>query len=150
MSSVEFTFKGMEVGEFLERDLPSAVGLLHYMPFRGPGHFEMQASLRDGHTAICEATLGVERVEFVVASCPDYGVLQLTRITRKSNSKCCDECESEYFAGSSAMAQLCPECAHRLYDYPACSHVMIDGRCTTCGWNGSRSRFLEHDGNGLK
>jgi hypothetical protein len=40
------------------------------------------------------------------------------------------------------MAGLCAECAHRLYGYPACKHAVANGRCTTCGWDGSVSEFL--------
>lgn len=51
----------------------------------------------------------------------------------------CDECGSCYFADASAMAGLCPECAHRLYGYPACTHEFHHGRCHHCGWDGSCS-----------
>ncbi len=45
------------------------------------------------------------------------------------------------------MASLCPECAHRLYGYPACNHEMAaldsgGARCARCGWNGSTSEYL--------
>jgi len=56
--------------------------------------------------------------------------------------KRCDECESEYFADASAMSQLCPECAHLLYGYPNCEHAFAQGRCASCGWDGSCSDFL--------
>ena len=55
---------------------------------------------------------------------------------------CCDECCGDYFAGSSQMLQLCPECAHYLYGYPLCNHLFVDQRCTKCGWNGSRSKYI--------
>ena len=54
----------------------------------------------------------------------------------------CDECGSRYIADRSAMASLCPECAHRLYGYPPCPHVMVEGRCADCGWDGSVSDYL--------
>ncbi|AZN99133.1 hypothetical protein EJ066_19440 [Mesorhizobium sp. M9A.F.Ca.ET.002.03.1.2] len=54
----------------------------------------------------------------------------------------CDECGSTYFVESSAMASLCPECAFRLYRYPACEHQFKDSRCTACGWDGSRSKYI--------
>jgi hypothetical protein len=54
----------------------------------------------------------------------------------------CDECESHYFAVTSYMDKLCPECASLLYDYPNCEHVFVDGRCEICAWDGSRSEFL--------
>jgi hypothetical protein len=41
------------------------------------------------------------------------------------------------------MSELCPECAHRLYGYDNCSHVMSEGRCVKCYWDGSISDFLK-------
>jgi hypothetical protein len=54
----------------------------------------------------------------------------------------CDECGSDYFADTSQMARLCPECAHLLYGYPNCDHSFADGRCAKCHWDGSRSDFI--------
>ncbi len=60
--------------------------------------------------------------------------------------KTCDECKSTYYADTSKMSALCPECAHALYGYPNCEHSfeLADGseRCTWCGWNGRRSRYV--------
>ena len=53
----------------------------------------------------------------------------------------CDECGSGYLPASSQMSNLCPECAHVLYGYPACRHTFENERCSTCGWDGSRSAF---------
>jgi hypothetical protein len=53
----------------------------------------------------------------------------------------CDECESDYFADSSEMAKLCPECASLLYGYAVCRHTFENGRCKTCWWDGSHSAF---------
>ena len=61
----------------------------------------------------------------------------------------CDECESSYVDGTSAMASLCPECAHRLYGYPPCEHEMVaveaggGSRCRRCGWDGVVSDYLK-------
>lgn len=55
----------------------------------------------------------------------------------------CEECGSEYYAASSLMKSLCPECAHALYGYPNCSHVFDNGRCILCYWDGSRTKFTE-------
>ena len=57
-------------------------------------------------------------------------------------SECCDECSSDYFAATSQMAKLCPECAHWLYGYPKCTHDFVQGRCVACGWDGSVSAYL--------
>lgn len=55
----------------------------------------------------------------------------------------CDECESHYFADSSKMTNLCPNCAHKLYGYPNCIHDFKDGFCTQCGWNGQESDYIK-------
>lgn len=55
----------------------------------------------------------------------------------------CDECGSEYYAGSSLMKSLCPECAHALYGYVNCAHVFENGRCTLCYWDGRKSQFTK-------
>lgn len=54
----------------------------------------------------------------------------------------CDECGSSFFAETSRMAALCPECAHHLYGYPACEHSFVAGRCEKCGWDGSVSPYV--------
>ena len=66
-------------------------------------------------------------------------------------NKRCDECGSQYLAATSRTAQLCPECAHHLYGYPPCEHAFADGRCSRCGWDGSRSEYLRRliGGHGL-
>ena len=55
----------------------------------------------------------------------------------------CAECWSDYFADSSNMMELCPECSHYLYGYAACAHEMKSGRCTLCHWDGSSTPFIE-------
>lgn len=55
----------------------------------------------------------------------------------------CDECGSEYKKGSSEMAGLCPECAHRIYGLPRCPHEFERGRCVYCFWDGSESEYTK-------
>ena len=40
----------------------------------------------------------------------------------KREIKICSECEGEYYAGSSKMMELCPDCSHYLYGYQNCKH----------------------------
>lgn len=61
-----------------------------------------------------------------------------------SNSKICNECESEFLTTASKMENLCPECAHRLYGYENCEHLFENGRCTHCLWNGETSNYLKN------
>ncbi|MAE86141.1 MAG: hypothetical protein CMB80_25615 [Flammeovirgaceae bacterium] len=60
----------------------------------------------------------------------------------KKEIRICDECESEYFAKSSEMAKLCPNCSHFLYGYPNCQHNFENGRCENCYWDGSTTNFI--------
>lgn len=55
----------------------------------------------------------------------------------------CEECGSEFLKSSSKMKALCPECSHRIYGYPNCSHVFENGRCIYCHWDGSRSGYIK-------
>lgn len=54
-----------------------------------------------------------------------------------------DECESSYFALSSKMTSLCPNCAHEIYGYSNCNHHFADGICMKCGWNGQESDYVK-------
>lgn len=54
----------------------------------------------------------------------------------------CDECQSSYFIDSSKMENLCPNCAHKLYGYPNCSHHFKDGICVECSWNDQKSGYI--------
>jgi hypothetical protein len=76
-----------------------------------------------------------------VAELRRVGLASLTENSR--DLKRCDECGSDYFADSSKMSNLCPECAHHLYGYPSCEHIFFADRCVSCAWDGSRSTFLE-------
>ena len=56
--------------------------------------------------------------------------------------KICNECKSEYFADTSQMKQLCPNCAHFLYGYPNCQHKFENKRCIKCYWDGKCSEYI--------
>jgi hypothetical protein len=72
----EFQFNGMPVGYF-ETDLPRASGRYRYVPYRGPGHYEMQIQLRARGAARCCYDAEDLPVWFTVSACPEYGVLEL-------------------------------------------------------------------------
>lgn len=55
----------------------------------------------------------------------------------------CNECKSCFKKSSSEMMSLCPECAHHLYDYENCAHVMESGACKKCLWDGSTSEYIK-------
>jgi hypothetical protein len=57
--------------------------------------------------------------------------------------KQCEECKSNYFEETSKMAELCPECAHYLYGYTPCNHIFVNGSCSICAWDGSRSKYIQ-------
>lgn len=56
-------------------------------------------------------------------------------------TKTWDECGSLFFSEASRMDSLCPECAHLLYGYESCRHTFVDGRCSSCHWDGSVSEY---------
>lgn len=55
----------------------------------------------------------------------------------------CDECGSTYYANSSSMRSICPECAHVLYGYPPCEHIFVNKRCQKCHWDGTHSTYVK-------
>ena len=55
----------------------------------------------------------------------------------------CNECGSTYYADTSPMRSLCPECAHILYGYPSCKHIFVNKRCQKCHWDGSHSAYAK-------
>ena len=57
--------------------------------------------------------------------------------------KICDECQSLYFAATSKMDNLCPDCSHNIYGYTNCNHQFVNEVCSKCGWNGQSSKFVK-------
>lgn len=68
-------------------------------------------------------------------------------MTEEHIIKTCDECESEYYAHTSRMVNLCAECAHVLYGHENCMHEFKEGRCIKCFWNGKSSKFIQQTKN---
>jgi hypothetical protein len=75
--TLEFMFKGMPVGYFEEPEYPRRSGPYRYMPYRGPGHYQMQTQRREKGGVRCYYEVGSGRVSFAVLDCPEYGVLEL-------------------------------------------------------------------------
>lgn len=75
---LEFFFGNNAVGYFEHEAFPTADGNYQYVPYRGPGHFEMREALRATGAADCWYALDGVRVTFTVAACPEYGVLRLS------------------------------------------------------------------------
>jgi hypothetical protein len=57
----EFDFHGMAVGLFIGAG-PETPGPAEYVPYRGPGHYELQQALRDGRIGRCSYAPGDRRV----------------------------------------------------------------------------------------
>ena len=53
-------------------------------------------------------------------------------INIKMDKEICYECKSEFYTATSEMKNLCPECAHRLYNYKNCAHQFEKGECIKC------------------
>ena len=77
MHALDFTLNGLAVGYFLGAEYPRQDGRYRYMPYRGPGHYQLGVALREGHVARCHFETNEARVSFAVLSCPEYGVLEL-------------------------------------------------------------------------
>lgn len=73
----DFYFGGREVGYFEGGSFPQLAGKYSYMPYRGPGHYQMQMSLDAGGLPRCYYDFEGVRTSFVVQDCPDYGILVL-------------------------------------------------------------------------
>lgn len=61
----------------------------------------------------------------------------------KDDKGICSECKSEFYATTSEMENLCPECGFHLYGYKNCEHQFENGRCIKCYWNGNQSTFIK-------
>jgi hypothetical protein len=75
---VEFYFDGNIAGRFA--DLPQAAGTHRYEPSRSLGHLAMHKELKSGRTPQCSAEIDGKRIDFTVAACVEYGVLDLQNI----------------------------------------------------------------------
>jgi hypothetical protein len=73
---LEFSFEGHVVGCFEEAAYPSEPGRYRYMPYRGPGHYDLTQALARA-AARCSYSGEHGTVEFDVAAVPEYGVLQI-------------------------------------------------------------------------
>ncbi len=77
--ALDFSFGDLAVGYFEEPAYPRNVGRHRYMPYRGPGHYEMARALTDGPVR-CSFKDGGATVEFIASSVPEYGVVQIDQV----------------------------------------------------------------------
>jgi hypothetical protein len=80
-----FFFADLVVGQFSAGVYPSRDGEVHYEPFRGRGHLQLQTALKAAGGADCYFKRDGERVAFRVAGCPQYGVLTITDLIDESH-----------------------------------------------------------------
>lgn len=76
----DFSFDGKDVGYF-ESPSPRQDGHARYMPFRGPGHYELQQALKMGARPRCAYIVNGTEISFDVLACPEYGVLELANFS---------------------------------------------------------------------
>lgn len=69
-----FTFNQMVVGEFTD-GYPTAPGDITYMPYRGPGHGQMQKALKDAGQVSCSFRKEGNTFTLTIIACPKYRVL---------------------------------------------------------------------------
>lgn len=79
-----FFFDDLVVGEFSDGSYPQGDGDAPYKPFRGPGHVQMQSSLKSAGRAECYFKRENQKIIFEVVDCPSYGVLRIRGFSKKS------------------------------------------------------------------
>jgi hypothetical protein len=72
-----FFFEENPVGYFEDDRLPCAPGCYRYTPYRGPGHYRLQGSLKTKGPQRCHYITGHTKRYFTVVACPVQGLLQL-------------------------------------------------------------------------
>ncbi|MGO8930820.1 MAG: hypothetical protein ACLQU3_28515 [Limisphaerales bacterium] len=77
-----FFFADTVVGQFSSGAYPEGDGDVGYAPFRGTGHFQMQAALKETGSAPCYFKRANRKVSFRVIDCPKYGILRIRELAR--------------------------------------------------------------------
>jgi hypothetical protein len=77
VNRAEFLFDGSAVGYFEDGAYPRVAGRYRYMPYRGPGHYEMVTRLESGSGVSCYYDHDKGRVLFTVMRLVAYGLLDL-------------------------------------------------------------------------
>ena len=73
-----FFFEDNPVGYFLENELPTSPGQYRYIPYRGPGHYNLGQALSANGPQRCHFLLNGHCREFTVERWVSYGVLDLS------------------------------------------------------------------------
>lgn len=74
-----FFFEGNPVGYFLADTLPNKPGRHKYMPYRGPGHYNLGQSLIAKGPQHCELLVEKKSHKFLVQCIPEYGVVEVAK-----------------------------------------------------------------------
>lgn len=82
---------------------------------------------------------------FTVHTVAEAGAAVLNYLRSISaRTKPCEECGSWYFADTSEMGSMCPECSSIIFGYDPCVHVFVNRRCSLCHWDGSASKYIKN------
>jgi len=73
-----FFFEGNPVGYFSEDQLPATPGRYKYLPYRGPGHYNLGQALSSHGPQRCHYLLNGQLRHFTVISFVSYGLLELS------------------------------------------------------------------------
>jgi hypothetical protein len=80
-----FEFDGDHVGCFEGIDgYPTTPGKYRYMPFRGPGHYEMREACARRGSARCSYRTAEGVVEFTARPANEYGALEISDIAARA------------------------------------------------------------------
>lgn len=85
MEKLVFPFRGMPVGTLEELRFPAGAGRFRYMPYRGPGHFDMCEAVKNKGTARCTFEQDGQPFDMVVDGIPEYGVLSVATVRQVSS-----------------------------------------------------------------
>ena len=81
-----FFFDDVVVGQFSTGVYPSQDGEVHYQPFRGPGHMQLQTALKAAGAVACYFKRQDQKVVFRVLGCPRYGVLSIAGLSESHDA----------------------------------------------------------------
>jgi hypothetical protein len=72
-----FFFEDRPVGYFEDDQLPCSPGSYRYVPYRGPGHLQLQQALVSQGPQRCHYIAKNAKRYFTVVACPAHGLLEL-------------------------------------------------------------------------
>lgn len=84
---VDFFYTNMVVGIFTEATgIPIVPGKYQYMPYRGPGHYDLMIALKSGKSQVCVFDFRSKQFRIVVGSYTPDGCLDVVSAEELASS----------------------------------------------------------------